>query len=477
MYGEWWIEDRQGLEGESHEPPTHRVAGNLDATSCDNWTFETIGSVDGRSLHSHLFAADAGGLDRPAHIWGINAEGKAFSLLNSYPWQTTVRFGGFGEGTQVWLVGAIVEASNAWVTPDTEIDGFSVDFRDLGEWAWGQPDSGISWKEGDDGIVLTIRLVPRVTEATVHDSPVELSCHRTAPLTSGSFSVDIGAHFTINDRLKLSDIAEQWVYPLGRMLSLFTLAEARITSINARIADRELNGRRQYISVRLPQRIRDSEEDHTNRHPLKRQRDMMATLADLTQQGVDLGALLQAHFETEAHPKLRDTLTHFLDSQNKDDNGPDDALRCLFNAIENYHSARFDGKIPDEPGLTSEIDQIVRKTSRNNRNEIAARLKSRRHKSMKAKLAEIVDSCGEATQRVLYYHPRLVDDAYQVRNELAHTNPTTSNQWRRQQVLRSLQWLMRHTLLRELGLTTNQADAIFQLTGRPFSRYARPVED
>ena len=475
MYGEWWIADRQDLQGEPYEPPAHRVAGNLDATDSDNWTFETIGSVDGRSLHSHAFAVDDSELDGPAHIWGINAEGKAFSLLNSYPWQTTIMFGGFGEGTQEWLVGAIVEASDAWVTPDTEIDSFRVDFRDLGEWAWGQPDRGIQWEEQDDGIVLTIRLVPRVTEATVHDILVELSCYRTAPLTTGSFSVDIGADLTINDRLKLSDIAEQWVYPLGRMLSLLTLTEAHITSINARIVDRELNGRQQHISVRLPQRIRDSEEDYANRHPLKRQRDMMATLADLTQQGLDLGALLQAHFDTEADPKLRDTLTHFLDSQRQNDNGPDDALRRLFNSIENYHSARFDGTIPDEPSLTSEIDQIVRKTSRNNRNEVAARLKNRRQKSMKAKLAEIVDSCGEAAQRVLYYHPRLVDDAYEVRNELAHTNPTTSNQWRRQQVLRSLQWLMRHTLLRELGLTTNQADAIFQLTGRPFSRYARPV--
>ena len=478
MYGEWWIENRADLDGESYEPPAHRVAGNMEATGPDNWTFEAIGSVEGRSLHSKLPAEGVRGPGGPAHIWGINAEGKAFSLLNSYPWQTTVRFGGIGEGTQVWHVGAIVEASNAWVTPDTEIDRFWVDFRGLGEWAWDRSDRTIDSEWQDDGTVvtaLTVSLVPRVTEATVHDSPVKLSWRRTAPLTTaGSFPVGIGTAFSINDRLRLSEIAEKWLYPLGRLLSLLTLAEAHITSINARLADSERNGPGQFVSIRLPQRIQHNEEDQANRDHLTRF-DMMATLADLKQQDLDLGTLLQAHFALEADAKLRDTLTHFLDSQSKDDNGPDDALRCLFNAIENYHSARFDGMIPDEPDLSAEIDQIVRKSSRDHRNEIAARLKNRRQKSMKAKLAEIVDSCGEAAQRVLYLHPELVDDAYQARNELAHTNPTTSNRWLRQQVLQNLQWLMRHALLRELGLTASQADSIFRLTGRPFSQYVGHV--
>lgn len=478
MYGEWWIEDWADLDGESYEPPAHRVAGNMEATGPDNWTLEAIGSVEGRSLHSQLSAEGVRGPDGPEHIWGINAEGKAFSLLNSYPWQTTLRFGGVGEGTQVWRVGAIVEASNAWVTPDTEIDRCWVDFRGLGEWAWDPSDRTLDWEWQDDGTVvaaLTVSLVPRVSEATVHDSPVRLSWRQTAPLTtSSSLSVGIDTAFRINDRLRLSEIAERWLYPLGRLLSLLTLAEAPIASIKARLADSERNGRRQFVSIRLPQRIRHDEEDQADRDDSTRP-DMMATLADLAQQNLYLGTLLQAHFALEADPKLRDTLTHFLDSQSKGDNSPDDALRCLFNAIENYHSARFDGTIPDEPDLAAEIDRVVRKSSLDHRNEIALRLKAGRQKSMKTKLKEIVDSCSEAAQRVLHRHPQLVDDAYQARNELAHTNPTTSNRWLRQEVLRNLQWLMRHALLRELGLTGNQADAIFRLTGQPFSQYVGHV--
>lgn len=478
MYGEWWIEDRADLDGETYKPPAHRVAGNMEAIGPDNWTFETIGSVEGRSLHSQLPTDLAHGPSGPAHIWGINAEGKAFSLLNSYPSQTTVRFGGIGEGTQVWRVGAIVEASNAWVTPDTEIDRFWIDFRGLGEWARDLSDRTINWEWQDDGTVvtaMTVSLVPRVTEATVHDSPVRLSWRQTAPLTTFSaLSVGVDTTFRINDRFRLSEIAEKWLYPLGRLLSLLTLTEAHIASINARLADSERNGRWQFVSIRLPRQARHDEEDQADRDHLA-QLDMMATLADLAQQDLDLETLLLAHFALEADPKLRDTLTHFLDSQSKGDNSPDDALRCLFNAIENYHSARFDGTIPDEPDLAAEIDRLVRKSSRDHRNEIALRLKSRRRKSMKTKLKEIVHSCSEAAQRVLRRHPELVEDAYQARNELAHTNPTTSNQWLRQEVLQNLQWLMRHALLRELDLTANQADAILRLTGRPFSQYVGHV--
>ena len=474
MYGEWWVEDREDLDGDSYEPPEHRVAGYLEATGPDNWTLETIGSVEGRSLHSQL--STDGRPSGPVHIWGVNAQGEKFSLLNCYPWRTTVRFGSYSEGTQSWRMGAIVEAPSAWVTPDDEVDRAEVDFKDLAEWAWERSDNATDWEFQDEGVELTVSLVPRAMDATVQGCPVKLSWGLTAPLTSGSFPVDLHSAFSIDERFKLSEVAEKWLYPLGRLLSLLTLTEAHITSIDARLADSERNGHWQYAKIRLPQRLRDDQQDREDRDPLARQLDMMATRADLEQHGLDLESLLQAHFTLEADPKLRDTLTHLLDSQTKDDNNdPDEALRCLFNAVENYHSARFDGTVADEPALAAEIDQIIGTTSLTNRNEIAARLKGGRQKSMKVKLTEVVDSCGEAARRVLDHHPDLVEHAYRARNEISHTNPTTSRRWLRQIVRRDLRWLMRHVLLRELGLTANQADAIYRLIGRPFSQYVGHV--
>lgn len=476
MYGEWWVEDRENLSGDSYEPPEHRVAGYLEATGPSNWTLETIGSVEGRSLQEHLSAQRSGGSNGPVHIWGVNAQGKAFSLLNCYPWQTTVRFGISGEGSQVWRMGAIVEASGAWVTPDEEIDHLSISYRDLAEWAWDRSDRVTDWDFQDDGIELTVSLVPRSIDASVRGHPVELSWGLTAPLKSGSFPVDTQAALSISDRLELSEIAEAWLYPLGRLLSLLTLTETHITSINARLADSEQDGYWRHVNIRLPQRIRSEPGDREDRDPLARQLDFMATRADLQEHGLDLEALLQAHIALEATPTLRDTLTHLLDSQNKDgDEGPDEALRCLLNAVENYHSARFDGAVQDEPDLAAEIDRIVKQSVQQHRNVIAWRLKGSNRKPFRAKLEELVQSCGEAADRVLYNHPDLVEHALQARNQLAHTNPTTSSRWLRQIVLRNLRWLMRHALLRELGLTVGEADAVFRLMGRPFSQYAGHV--
>ena len=476
MYGEWWVEDRENLSDDSYEPPEHRVAGYLEATDPSNWTLETIGSVEGRPLQESLSAQRAGQSSGPMHIWGVNAQGNAFSLLNCYPWQTTVRFGRSGEGSQIWRMGAIVEASGAWVTPETEIDHLSIGYSDLAEWAWDRSDRVTDWDYQDDGIELTVSLVPRSIEATVRGHPVELAWGLTAPLKSGSFSVDTHGALSISDRLRLSEVAEMWLNPLERLLSLLTLTEAHVSSINARLADSEQDGHWRHLNVRLPQRIRSKMEDREDRDPLARQLDFMATRADLQEHDLDFEALLQAHFALEATPKLRDALTHLLDSQNKDGNeGPDDALRSLLNAVENYHSARFEGTVHDEPDLAAEIDRIIKQTVSQHRNEIARRLKGGNRKPFRAQLEELVQSCGEAAHRVLYKHPELVEHALQARNELAHTNPTTSSRWLRQIVLRNLRWLMRHALLRELGLTVDQADAVFRLVGQPFSQYAGHV--
>ena len=93
---------------------------------------------------------------------------------------------------------------------------------------------------------------------------------------------------------------------------------------------------------------------------------------------------------------MRDTLSHFFNSQTKGTAGDvDEALRFLFNAIENHRRAQFEDTVPDEPGLAAEINRIVKRTENRHRSEIANRLKGQRQKSIKAKLQDFVDSCGQ----------------------------------------------------------------------------------
>lgn len=474
MFGEWWIEDRDDLEDGSYELPERRVAGNLDADGSDGWTFETIGSVGSESLHAHIGSSSNHGLGGPAHIWGINAAGESFSLLNCYATRTTVRFGNVSEGTQVWRVNAIAEGTNLWVTPDTLVDRITVRFSDLAEWAADASKLGAEWDEVEDGIVLKVSLVPNDHEATVHDCPVLLTWQKSAPVTAGDFSVSLDASLGITSHMKLSEIAAAWLYPLGRLLSLLTLSEPQITSIRVRMADSEHNGHSEYFGLRLPQRERIQQAAHREQGPVGRQLDMMATRSDLEQIGLDFDSMLQAHFALEADDRMRDTLSHFLNSQTKGTaNDIDEALRCLFNAIENYHTARFDDVAPDEPALADEIDRVVKCSARRHRGEIANRLKGRRQKSIKAKLQDFVDSCGQTAQRIPYDETALIEDACEARNELAHTNPTTANRWKRDEILRAMQWLMRHALLRELGLTDEQSDTLIHQAGRPFRQDMR----
>ena len=79
MYGERWVEDRENLSDDGDEPPEHRVAGYLEATGPGNWTLETIGSIEVRSLQEDLTAQQSGGLRVPVHTWGVNVQGKRSS--------------------------------------------------------------------------------------------------------------------------------------------------------------------------------------------------------------------------------------------------------------------------------------------------------------------------------------------------------------------------------------------------------------
>ncbi len=96
---------------------------------------------------------------------------------------------------------------------------------------------------------------------------------------------------------------------------------------------------------------------------LMRQREMLATRICLQDKGVDLTALLGAFLELRENPKLSDALSHFLDSQARAETGElDEALRCLFNALDNLHEARFESTVEDGEGLEAAISELVART-------------------------------------------------------------------------------------------------------------------
>ncbi len=284
--------------------------------------------------------------------------------------------------------------------------------------------------------------------------------------------MELSAAFTIFDKIAISDIAQKWAFPLGELLSLLTLSQCNITSVQARVAVGREEGVEKTVNLRFPQAPVHIGEGEAEKGPRGRQLDMLVTRTALEEKGVDLTALLSAYLELKNNPKLSDALEHFLESQAITGTGDvDEALRRLFNAFENLHAALFSGTVEDSRELGTVLKELISQTPEEHRDEVSRRLGRKKQKPIKQKLQDLVDICGEPATRVLAIHPTLVSDAGDARNEIAHTNPRTASRWKRHNVLINLQWLMRHAFLQLLGVQPSDCDDIFRQVGHPFGQY------
>lgn len=471
MNGEWWIEDREDLPEGDYEPPEHTVAGTLNDSGTDKWTLDTIGGVRDQPLHDRS-GRSAQLMSGPATIWGVTANHKAVSLLSCYTVETTVYFQSPREGTERWQVGSIVVGNGIWVDPDTVVDEITIEYQDLAAWTWDRNDRGSEPDFTKDGTALSVPLVGKVKEARTREYPVHLSWSRRWNLSDGPINIRPTASFTIEDSLRIADVADKWVFPIGQLLSLLVLSHCGVTGVRARIANGGEDSRAKYILLRFPQASTRTIDEETAPGPLGRQLDMLATRTDLEDRGTDLTALLSAFYDLKDNPKLSDALSHFLDSQAKEEAGEvDEALRCLFNAFENLHAVRYESAVQDSEELENVLKELVSKAPSEHRNEISLRLNRRRSKSIKQMLEDLVDDCGEVASRVLRPRPELVAHAGTARNEIAHANPRSASRWKRHLVLMDLQWLMRHAFLQLLGVQKSDCDDIFRQVGRPFGQY------
>ena len=470
MSGQWWIEDRTELPEGNYELPEHTVAGTLNDADTDKWSLDTIGSVSGQSLYDRWEGKEKS--LGPFTIWGLNADQQSLSLLNCYTTQARLLFGSPLEGAERWQVGTIVNGTGIWVNPDTCVDQVRIEYDDLAAWAWDRHERKVEPEFTDEGVILTISLIPIIEEVHTNDHLVRLSWGKQAPITDAPFQVNPAASLTISDRLTIADVAKKWAYPLGRLLSLLTLSQCSVTSVEARIANDQEGHKKKYVNLRLPQPNPRATEVEPRLGPIGRQLDMLATRTVLEEKGVDLTSLLSAFLGLEAEPKLCDALRHFLDSQACAESGElDEALRCLFNALDNLHDAQFESTVDDDHGLRAAIKELVARTPREHRDEVSRRLHVSRQKSIRQKLHDLVEHSGEAASRVLDLRPELIADAVQARNQIAHTNPRTASRWKRHFVLIDLQWLMRHAFLQLLGVKPPSCDSIFRQTGHPFSQH------
>ena len=352
------------------------------------------------------------------------------------------------------------------------VDEITIEYQDLTAWAWERNERGMGPEFSEDGKVLSVPLAGKTEIAAPHDYQVRLLCGRRGTISDGPVTIRPFASLTIEDSLRIGEVAEKWVFPMGQLLSLLVLNHCGITSVMARISNEEAVEREKYVMLRFPQASVRTVDEESEPGPLGRQLDMLATRTVLEEKGLDLNALLSAFMDLKENSKLSDALFHFLDSQARAERGDvDEALRCLFNAFENLHSACFEGTVEDSEELKTVLQELISKTPVEHRGEVSLRLGKKRPKPIKHMLQDLVDICGETASRVLTPRPGLAERAGAARNEIAHSNPMSASRWQRHLVLMDLQWLMRHAFLQQLGVQPSECDDIFRQVGRPFSQY------
>ena len=471
MNGQWWIKDREDLPDGNFEPPEHRVTGTLNDDGAGNWSLDTIGGITGQSLHGRWDSRNQM-QSGPVTIWGVNTDHRAFSLMDCYAVRSTIHFGSPFEGTERWQVGTIVEGNGVWVDSDIIVDKIMIEYEDLAAWAWDRNEPGAEPDYSPDNDTLTVSSIGKIEEASACEYPVHLNWGRSWFAPDGPIKMWPSACFTIEHSLKIGEIAEKWVIPLGQLLSLLTQSSCGVISVRAQIPKWRDEAHPKEVVLRFEQGPVSSGGDEGEQPSIGRQRDMLATRIALEERGVDLTALLSAYLELEENPKLSDALGHFVDSQARAESGEvDEALRYLFNSFENFHAARFESTVEDSEDLGAEIKRLVKETAIEHRSDVSDRLYRKRQKSMRQKLQDLVDACGETAADLLAIRPELVADAGDARNEIAHANPRSASRWKRYEVLFGLQWLIRHAFLQQLGVKSSDCDDLFREIDHPFTRY------
>lgn len=458
MYGEWWIETRK-RPPKPYKPPRHTVAGELVADGMHGWTLETIGSLTDEPMWSYMTKRVVDSEDELVTIRGTDSAGRSYSLLGCYDIQSITQFASIRDGVQRWGVSAIVEGSGIWVDPDTMVDEVAVSFRDLAAWA---TDVGSSPFDFDtDAKVATFRWDGFSDKSQVQDCEVELNHRFSWSHSDRRFVADASATLKISDTLEIQQLAERWIRPLNDLMSLLAMRPSFPTVIRASLAERFGQEHPTKVDVRIPQPLDEIDEDDPEQGFAKRQLEMLATRVALEDAGVTFGRLLEGWFAARGCDKRRVAFERLADAQAKTSGfWFDDSLLHACISFESFHAARFDGGVPEDADTTKILTGLQDAVPDSHKEALAYRLRTTRYKSFPERLREIAQSCGDTGRAILGAYPNLDADINKFRNRAAHTSTAPRDVTGQIDVVIASQWLLRHSSLQALGISTDDCDAL-----------------
>lgn len=473
MYGEWWIETRK-RPPKPYKPPQHTVAGELMADGMHGWTLETIGSLTAEPMWSYMTKQVVNSEDELVTIRGTDSVGRSYSLLGCYDTQSITQTASIRDGVQRWAVSTIVEGHGIWVDPDSAVNEISVSFRDLAAWATDVRNAPFDFDM--DAKVATFRWDENADKSQIQDCEVALSHRFSWSHSDRRFVADASATLKISDTLEIQQIAERWIRPLNDLMSLLAMRPSFPTVIRASLVERFGQGRPIEIDVRIPLPLDEIDEDDSEEGFGKRQLEMLATRVALGEAGVTFEALLGGWFAARGCDKLRVAFERLADSQAKTSGfWFDDSLLHACISFESFHAANFDGGVAEDVDTAEILTRLQEAVPDSHKEALAYRLRTTREKSFPARLAEIAQSCGDTGRAILEAYPNLIADINKFRRRAAHTSTTPRDAAGQIDVLIGSQWLLRHSSLQALGISTGDCDAIL-LPNFTFKQHLRRLK-
>lgn len=427
IYGEWWIDTRSRLPI-PYEPPSHTVAGALYADDIDNWYLETIGSLTEQNFE---FGAEHDEPEGAIAIWGTDAAGNRYSLL--YPQSTPPAYASahVRGGTQRWFTTSIVTGSPSkgamWVTPLTEVNRVHMHFRDLETWMNdGTRARGYDW----DTHKITVSTKQRSSVVAVNGGTLSavqgIKTESRVDSAGEHLTVGPDSAFTVSEVQEIGDIYQEWVKPLGAMLSFFTMQSCDADNVQAELLNEAAEEDDDelwpvVLELRFPPELREFHEIEASRQDdTLSSHKALATKHTLSELGIEFGPLILGYFEAIQETKIRESLNYLLESQQKRSSTTfEDMFLLAFKGVELLHN------------------HFCPTTSRIETTKM---------------LDDYMHLCGDTAVLMKRAHPDLSTALNRARNDAAHSREHRPNAREQLMWLHITQWLLRDGLLRAIGL-------------------------
>lgn len=458
MYGEWWIDTREPIP-DDETAPTHTVAGNLLGDGLSGWRLETIGSIGPGTIHDPFRTETNEFFRQPHTIHGCDSENKMYSLLGCAFANGRIQAPSVRGGLHYWRVGMIVTGTGVMITPDSEIDQIDIRISKLDAWA---ADAGLpDFVFDPDAQDLSLDLRTHERSTRIGDHELRVRWGRAWSANAANVTASSDAVVQVAGPLRLLEIDEAWVLPVARLISLLAAQPVHVTSIQARLAQRDEHGRAAYVDVRIPQPIDEQSMEEPEADIGAQQIKMLATRSALEDNDIDIEDLVVNSLAAHEDGNLRDALRHLVDSQAKTSGFKfDDSLLYGFNSFESYHGALHDASWDVSSELAATYDELVSQAPAEHRETVKNRLNKKPPKSFQKLLDDVMSDCGQTADSILDAFPEVRKSLDRLRNSLAHTNQGSMTLTQRIDMLGTLHWIMRRALLQALGIPGDACDQL-----------------